>query len=107
MNIYFLLLHLQTKKIAYRQYQNSLSYYNKQLKKISDLLGLPSPLTSYVARHTWATAARNKKYTSFCYKCRYGTYIQKTTQIYLASLDNSIIDEANKFIISSLYYEGG
>ena len=31
---------------------------------------------------------------------------EKTTQIYLASLDNSIIDEANKFIISSLYYEG-
>ena len=30
---------------------------------------------------------------------------EKTTQIYLASLDNSIIDEANKFIISSLYYK--
>ena len=93
-------------KIAYRQYQNSLSYYNKQLKKISDLLGLPSPLTSYVARHTWATAARNKNIPLSVISAGMGHTSEKTTQIYLASLDNSIIDEANKFIISSLYYEG-
>lgn len=92
-------------KIAYRQYQNSLSYYNKQLKKISDLLGLPSPLTSYVARHTWATAARNKNIPLSVISAGMGHTSEKTTQIYLASLDNSIIDEANKFIISSLYYK--
>lgn len=93
-------------KIAYRQYQNSLSYYNKQLKKISDLLGLSSPLTSYTARHTWATAARNKNIPLSVISAGMGHTSEKTTQIYLASLDNSIIDEANKFIISSLYYEG-
>ena len=92
-------------KIAYRQYQNSLGYYNKQLKKISDLLGLPSPLTSYVARHTWATAARNKNIPLSVISAGMGHTSEKTTQIYLASLDNSIIDEANKFIISSLYYK--
>lgn len=89
--------------IAYRQYQNSLSYYNKQLKKISDLLGLSSPLTSYTARHTWATAARNKNIPLSVISAGMGHTSEKTTQIYLASLDNSIIDEANKFIISSLY----
>ena len=75
------------------------------LKKISDLLGLPSPLTSYVARHTWATAARNKNIPLSVISAGMGHTSEKTTQIYLASLDNSIIDEANKFIISSLYYK--
>lgn len=63
--------------IAYRQYQNSLSYYNKQLKKISDLLGLSSPLTSYTARHTWATAARNKNIPLSVISAGHGTYIGK------------------------------
>ncbi len=90
--------------IAYKQYQNSLSYYNKQLKKISILLGLSSPLTSYTARHTWATAARNKNIPLSVISAGMGHTSEKTTQIYLASLDNSIIDEANKFIINSLYH---
>ena len=40
-------------KDAYRQYQNRLRYYNKQLKKLSKLLGDGVSLTSYVARHKW------------------------------------------------------
>jgi integrase len=45
---------------AYNQYQNALSYYNKLLKRLSELLELPRPLASYVSRHSWATVARNR-----------------------------------------------
>lgn len=44
---------------AYTQYKNKRSYYNKLLKKISQLIGPDILLTSYVSRHSWATIARN------------------------------------------------
>lgn len=91
--------------ISYKQYQNSLSYYNKQLKKISDLLELSSPLTSYTARHTWATTARNKNIPLSVISAGMGHTSEMTTRIYLASLDSSVIDEANKIIINSLHYK--
>lgn len=93
--------------ISYKQYQNSLSYYNKQLKKISDLLELSWPLTSYVSRHTWATTARNKNIPLSVISAGMGHTSEMTTRIYLASLDNSVIDEANEIIINSLNYKHG
>ena len=41
----------------YKQYQSALRLYNKRLTHLSTLLGLKIRLTSYVARHSWATAA--------------------------------------------------
>ena len=41
----------------YKQYQSALRLYNKRLNHLSTLLGLKIRLTSYVARHSWATAA--------------------------------------------------
>lgn len=41
----------------YKQYQSALRLYNKRLHRISFLLGLKKKLTSYVARHSWATLA--------------------------------------------------
>lgn len=86
---------------AYEQYKNALCTYNKQLKKISGLLGLPlSYLSSYVARHTWATVARNKNVPLSIISAGMGHGSETTTQIYLASLETSIIDDANHHIIS-------
>lgn len=44
---------------AYRQYQAALSCHNRQLRKLSRLLSDDCRLTSYTARHSWATVARN------------------------------------------------
>lgn len=41
----------------HRQYDSALRLYNKRLHQLSALLGLEKNLTSYVARHTWATLA--------------------------------------------------
>lgn len=40
-----------------RQYESALRLYNKRLSKLSEMLNLGVKLTSYVARHTWATLA--------------------------------------------------
>ena len=41
----------------YREYQQALRIFNYQLTKLGELLGLTTELTSYTARHTWATLA--------------------------------------------------
>ena len=43
-----------------RQYESALRLYNKHLYRLSIRLGLGVRLTSYVARHTWATLAYNE-----------------------------------------------
>ena len=43
-----------------RQYESALRLYNKHLYQLSIRLGLGVRLTSYVARHTWATLAYNE-----------------------------------------------
>ena len=46
-------------ELAYRQYQNGLNYHNQKLKLLGKQIGEKLPLSSYLARHSWATAARN------------------------------------------------
>ena len=87
---------------AYQQYRNALSYYNKQLKKLSVLLGISISLSSYVSRHTWATVARDKNIPIAVISAGMGHTSQQTTQIYLASLRESVVDEANLMIISGI-----
>ena len=43
-----------------RQYESALRLYNKHLYQLSTRLGFGVRLTSYVARHTWATLAYNE-----------------------------------------------
>ena len=88
---------------AFSQYRTALDYYNRRLKKLSGLLGLEVPLSSYTSRHTWATAARNHNIPLSVISAGMGHASEKTTQIYLASLENSVIDQANRSLIASLY----
>ncbi len=86
-------------KDEYTQYQNALSYYNKQLKKLSKLLRLKTSLSSYVSRHTWATTARNKNIPLSVISAGMGHSSEVITEIYLASLDTSLVDDANGKIL--------
>ena len=43
-----------------KQYINASHRINRHLKTIGKELGLSVPLTHYVARHSWASAARSK-----------------------------------------------
>jgi Site-specific recombinase XerD len=74
--------------------------YNKRLKRISEILGLEKSLSSYVSRHSWATIAHRKGISVQVISEGMGHENEKTTRIYLASLDQSVIDDANAQIIS-------
>ncbi len=84
------------------QYLAALRLTNENLKKVASLAGLHTNLTLYVARHSWASIARSKNIPVSVISEGMGHDSEATTQIYLASLDNSLIDEANRKIIRNL-----
>lgn len=87
---------------AYEQYQTALNTHNRLLGRLSELLGCGCKLTSYTSRHSWATAARNHNVPISVISQGMGHTSEQTTQIYLTMLENSVIDDANKGIISGL-----
>ncbi len=86
----------------FTQYQIALNYYNRQLKRLAGMLQLDCCLTSYVARHSWATSARRHNIPLSVISAGMGHTSERTTQIYLSALENNVIDKANRRIISCL-----
>lgn len=85
-----------------RQCINRYKQINNGLKRIAEKLNLSVPLTLYVARHSWANIARDKKVPIDVIRDGMGHDSDTTTQIYLMSIDNSEVDKANKLILSGL-----
>ena len=85
-----------------QQYRNALRLVNNKLKGIATMIELHTNLTMYVARHSWASIARNKDIPISVISEGMGHNSEATTQIYLASLDSSIIDRANEMILKNL-----
>lgn len=75
---------------------------NHSLKKIAGMTGVNIPLTLYVARHSWASAAKTNGVPVSVISEGMGHDSESTTRIYLASLDTSLIDRANTLILNSL-----
>ncbi|WP_300939321.1 site-specific integrase [Bacteroides acidifaciens] len=83
-------------------YRNVGYNINHNLKSIADMVGVQIPLTLYVARHSWASAAKAKGIPLSVISEGMGHDSEATTQIYLASLDTSVVDKANSIILKSL-----
>ena len=87
---------------AFRQYQTALGYHNRKLKKLGKLTGENLHLSSYTARHSWATVAGKHNVTLSVISAGMGHTSEKTTLIYLDSVENSLIDKANEEILEAL-----
>ena len=87
---------------AYSRYLISMTYYNRLLKRLSAMLGLQQGLTFYVARHSWAKLARDCNVPVSVISAGMGHTTEQTTRIYLTSLENYLIDNANKTILKRL-----
>ena len=85
-----------------KQYANELHRVNHLLKKIGKQLDLPIPLTMYVGRHSWASIAKSRNVPISVISEGMGHDSENTTQIYLASLDTTVVDKANKKILDLL-----
>lgn len=85
-----------------RQYRVVLRNVTRHLIALGKNLSLPIKLTTYVARHSWATAALASRVPlSVIGRCL-GHDSEKMTLIYLASFDSSELDDANDKVLQSL-----
>ncbi|WP_276345626.1 site-specific integrase [Daejeonella sp. JGW-45] len=70
---------------------------NKWMKELANACDLPETLTTYVARHTWATTAKRLGYSNELIAEAMGhEYGNKITNIYLDNFEQSVIDELNE-----------
>lgn len=98
----FPILNSENPEKAYAEYRIALSYYNRLLKRLCNMTDISQQLSFYTARHSWATAARNHQVPVSVISAGMGHTSERTTQIYLTLLENSLIDNANKGILESL-----
>lgn len=98
----YLLPILKSPDDSRKQYRYAQCRINKHLKEIAKLADIPIPLSMYVARHSWASIAKSKNIPVSVISEGMGHDSEMTTQIYLASLDSSVVDNANKQILKSL-----
>jgi site-specific recombinase XerD len=73
--------------------------FNKKLKKLAELCGIQENLTSYVSRHSFATIAKNIGIATASISDMLGHSDIKTTQIYLDSLQDDMLDDLHDQII--------
>lgn len=86
----------------YNQYKYGIAKANRNLHLIGYRLRLPARLTMYVARHSWASIAHSRHVPLSVISEGLGHDSERTTAIYLASLDQQQIDAANRSIIRLL-----
>lgn len=85
-----------------KQYCRKGLFINRKLKVIGKMLGLDISLSMYVARHSWASAARDKDVPLSVISMALGHDSEATTQIYLSSISTSVIDQANDKVLKDL-----
>lgn len=82
---------------SYLDYTSALRLQNKRLKKLGKLVG--ADLSTYVARHTWASVALQKGISEELISKGMGHTSVKTTRIYMAFWDDAQLDRANEIVI--------
>ena len=88
-----------------QEYETVRSRYNRHLRRLGKMLGLPKVLTSYVARHSWASAAYQANVELAVISKALGHTSPNTTLTYIREIDDSRIDSANSKLIEQLSKE--
>ena len=84
----------RTEQQIHNRVHKVLVHINRELKEWSKRLGLTTNLTTYVARHTYATVLKRSGVSVALISESLGHSDLSTTQIYLDSFENSQIDAA-------------
>ena len=89
----------KSERTIYHNMESRITYH---LKNIGQMIGIQGNLTLYVARHSWATAARDHHTPISVISEALGHDSETTTQIYLRSIQTSEVDKLNAELISEL-----
>ena len=76
-----------------------LRHTNSDLKQLGEKAEIKIPITTYVARHTYATVLKRAGVSTTVISEELGHSDERTTQIYLDSLGNSTLDQADLHLL--------
>ena len=93
------------KEAVFQQYRYALSRYNTLLDMLGEMLG-GLKLTSYVSRHSWASAAHQEHVPLSVISQSMGHDSEKTTEIYLKSLECNVINKTNHDLLAKVFKNG-
>jgi integrase len=99
---YLIPIILDLKKDDVVQYQSARHLQNRKLKKLAEELGIDVNLTTYVARHSWATMAYHNGAPMRLISEAMGHNSERTTRIYVRALDPEEVSKANDIVIGAL-----
>jgi len=89
----------KTPNMMYNRKEKMIRKINKDLKEIANLVGIETELTTYVARHSYATILKKSGIATAVISEAMGHDSEKTTKIYLESFENNILDEASRCLL--------
>lgn len=97
---------MENEEEQYENYLDALRKFNRQLKKIAELLLPDVKLSSYTPRHTWATLAFHAGIPIGIISKALGHSSIKVTETYLKPFENEKVDAANDGLILSVMGRG-
>ena len=83
---------------GYKRYRLALGRINRHLKKIAVVADIKVPLTTYTARHTWATLARDYGAPISVISAGLGHTSEEMTRVYLKDFDVSMLNQVNSMV---------
>lgn len=83
---------------GYQKYRLALGRINRHLKKIAVVADIKVPLTTYTARHTWATLARDYGAPISMISAGLGHTSEEMTRVYLKDFDVSMLNQVNSIV---------
>lgn len=103
----FPLLNSLNPQKAYQEYLKKLNSYNRSLKSIAKKAGLTIRLTSYCARHTWASVAYGANIELAVISKALGHSNPRTTLIYIKDINDNRLAQASHMILSRMQNDSG
>lgn len=99
---YLLSILTLTGERACTQYESALHKQNRQLKELAAHLGITQNLTSYVARHSWATIAYHNGVCVSLVSQAMGHQTEEVTRTYLSSFEKVELWDANRAVMTAV-----
>lgn len=84
---------------GFATYKKKRQRINGRIRKLGQMIGVNENITSYYARHSWATIAKRKMIPVTVIAEGLGHSDLRTTQIYLDAFDSDVLDDANEDIV--------
>lgn len=86
----------------YKTYQNALRRYNRSLKRLAQMAHIPHNLTSYTARHSWASSAFRENVGLPAISKALGHSNPQNTLTYIRQINDNSLQKASRSVIKSV-----